>query len=80
MLATRVQALGFSQVWDLRPEEADERYFAGRTDGLRAPRTEHLMKARVGHVASSAVSTTAITALDQPPTASHEGTDPGRGG
>src|SRR5262245_2023121 len=80
MLATRVQALGFSQVWALRPEEVDARDFAVRTDGLLAPRTEHLMKARVGPVASAAASTTAITALDQPPTASHEGTDPGRGG
>jgi methyltransferase (TIGR00027 family) len=53
-LTTRVQALGFSQVWDLGPEEANARYFAGCTDGLRVPPTEHLMKAHVGYVASSA--------------------------
>jgi methyltransferase (TIGR00027 family) len=80
MLATHVQALGFSQVWDLGPEEANDRYFAGRADGLRAPLTEHLMKARVGHVVSSAASTKLITSLDQPHTASHESTGPDSGG
>lgn len=46
-LAARVRAVGFSQVWDLGPEDADVRYFAGRTDGLRASGLSHYMKARV---------------------------------
>jgi methyltransferase (TIGR00027 family) len=50
-LAARVQALGFTQIWDFGPEEADAQYFAGRTDGLRTPPHSHLMKARVGSVA-----------------------------
>jgi methyltransferase (TIGR00027 family) len=50
-LAARVRALGFSQVWDLSPEEANARYFAGRTDGLRASGLSHYMKARVGSIA-----------------------------
>jgi len=49
-LAARVQELGFTQVWDFGPEEADARYFAGRTDGLHTPPHTHLMKARVGNV------------------------------
>ena len=36
-LAARVKALGFAQVWDLGPEEANAHYFAGRTDGLCIP-------------------------------------------
>ena len=50
-LAARVKELGFMQVWDFGPEEADAQYFAGRTDGLRTPTHSHLMKARVGNVA-----------------------------
>jgi O-methyltransferase involved in polyketide biosynthesis len=46
-LAVRVQALGFSHVWDLSSEETNALYFAGRTDGLCAPPLFHLMKARV---------------------------------
>jgi O-methyltransferase involved in polyketide biosynthesis len=49
-LAARVKKLGFAQVWDLGPEEANTRYFAGRTDGLRVSPIHHLMKARVGSV------------------------------
>jgi hypothetical protein len=49
-LAARVQDLGFTQVWDVGPEEVDARYFAGRTDGLRASPHWHLMKARVGSI------------------------------
>jgi methyltransferase (TIGR00027 family) len=49
-LAARVQAIGFTQVWDFGPEEADAHYFAGRTDGLRTPPHSHLMKAHVGNV------------------------------
>jgi methyltransferase (TIGR00027 family) len=46
-LAARVKELGFRQVWDFGPEEANARYFAGRTDGLCALPLCHLMKARV---------------------------------
>lgn len=56
-LAACVQELGFTQVWDVGPEEADARYLAGRTDGLRVYPHMHLMKARVGSVASSDGST-----------------------
>jgi O-methyltransferase involved in polyketide biosynthesis len=47
-LAARVQELGFKQVWDFGPEEANARYFAGRTDGLRASPLHHLMTGHVG--------------------------------
>src|SRR5262249_53205754 len=47
-LAARVQELGFAEVWDLGPEEANARYFSGRNDGLRVANIAHLMKARVG--------------------------------
>jgi O-methyltransferase involved in polyketide biosynthesis len=47
-LAARVKELGFRQVWDFGPEEANARYFAGRRDGLCALPLCHLMKARVG--------------------------------
>ena len=50
-LATRVQECGFTQVWDVGPEELDARYFAGCTDRLRASPHSHLMKAQVGSVA-----------------------------
>src|ERR1700722_1207201 len=38
---------GFSEVSFLSPEEAEERYFRGRTDALRAPRKMRLGRARV---------------------------------
>jgi methyltransferase (TIGR00027 family) len=38
---------GFSDVFHLTPELAQERYFAGRKDGLRAPRCEQLIAAIV---------------------------------
>jgi methyltransferase (TIGR00027 family) len=47
-LAEQVKALGFVDVIDFGPEQALERYFAGRTDELRAPVLSHFMKARVG--------------------------------
>ena len=47
-LAARVEEVGFAEVWDFSPEEANARYFAGRMDGLRVPSISHLMKARVG--------------------------------
>ena len=46
-LAARVKELGFAQVWDFGPEEANARYFAGRADGLHVANLNHLMKARV---------------------------------
>jgi methyltransferase (TIGR00027 family) len=46
-LAARVKDLGFAQVWDLGPEEANAHYFAGRRDGLCIPAMSHLLKARV---------------------------------
>jgi methyltransferase (TIGR00027 family) len=48
-LIARVKELGFSQVWNFGPEEANARYFAGRTDGLRASPMHHLMKGQVGN-------------------------------
>jgi methyltransferase (TIGR00027 family) len=51
-LATRVQEFGFTQVWDVGPEALDARYFPVRTYGLRVSPYSHLMKARVGSVAS----------------------------
>jgi methyltransferase (TIGR00027 family) len=46
-LAARVKELGFAQVRDFTPEEANARYFAGRADGLRVAKLNHLMKAWV---------------------------------
>jgi methyltransferase (TIGR00027 family) len=50
IFATRVLELGFTRVWDVGPGEADARYCAGRTDGLRVYPHMHLMKARVGSI------------------------------
>jgi methyltransferase (TIGR00027 family) len=50
-LAARVKELGFAEVWDVDPGEANARYFAGRGDGLRVADIAHLMKARVGGLA-----------------------------
>lgn len=49
-LMTRLRELGFTEVWDLGPEEANKRYFGGRTDGLCISNIGHLMKARVGEM------------------------------
>ena len=46
-LKARVQSMGFTVIEDFGPEDANERYFAGRKDGLRAFPSFHLMKARV---------------------------------
>jgi O-methyltransferase involved in polyketide biosynthesis len=46
-LAARLRALGFMQIWDIGSEEADTRYCAERTDGLRVYPHMRLMKARV---------------------------------
>jgi methyltransferase (TIGR00027 family) len=42
-----VKAAGFSRVENLLPEEAEERYFHGRTDGLKAPEIQRLLSATV---------------------------------
>src|SRR5215831_8024380 len=42
-LADRLNRLGFREVIYLSPAEASTRYFAGRRDGLRAPRVAQLM-------------------------------------
>lgn len=43
-----LKAAGFDQIEDLGPAEIDERYFAGRADGLRVEaRLAHLVNARV---------------------------------
>jgi methyltransferase (TIGR00027 family) len=47
-LARDLGALGFVDVEDVGAEEANRRYFAHRTDGLRVAGHGHLMKARVG--------------------------------
>src|SRR5262249_13610090 len=44
-LAVRLSQLGFRDVIDLSPKEADALYFAGRRDGLRAPHVAQLMSA-----------------------------------
>ncbi len=46
-LMQSLRALGFRSVLHLTPETASQRYFAGRTDGLRAPRFEQLLFAVV---------------------------------
>lgn len=45
---SELQGMGFRDVEDLSPEEANERYFKGRPDGLRLGGAGRLMKARVG--------------------------------
>jgi methyltransferase (TIGR00027 family) len=42
-----VQAAGFSRIQHLPPEEAEQRYFHGRTDGLKAPEIQRLLSALV---------------------------------
>jgi methyltransferase (TIGR00027 family) len=46
-LAEQLARLGFSEVFHLTPEFAQQRYFVGRKDGLRAPRWEQLVAAIV---------------------------------
>jgi len=47
-LISELQGMGFRHVEDLSPEEANERYFKGRADGLRLGGAGRLMKAWVG--------------------------------
>jgi methyltransferase (TIGR00027 family) len=46
-LAVRLRSMGFSQTIHLTPEQARERYFGNRQDGLRERRGEQLMRAIV---------------------------------
>ena len=46
-LAAKLRAMGFTRVIHLKPEEARERYFRGRSDGLTERRGEQLMQAIV---------------------------------
>jgi methyltransferase (TIGR00027 family) len=48
-ISARVRQLGFSQVSDFGPDEANARYFSNRVDGLelRIPGVVHMLKARV---------------------------------
>jgi methyltransferase (TIGR00027 family) len=43
-----LREIGFDQVVDFSPDEANARYFSGRSDGLRLPGLEHLVRAQVG--------------------------------
>jgi len=47
-LVAKLKDLGFAEISDFGPEEANARYFSGRTDGLHTIRMPHLMKAGVG--------------------------------
>ena len=44
-IISRFHAVGFADVFHLKPELGQDRYFAGRLDGLRAPRWEQLIAA-----------------------------------
>jgi methyltransferase (TIGR00027 family) len=46
-LAAMLRELGFHDIEDLDGAEIDRRYFSGRSDGLRAGGTAHLIRARV---------------------------------
>jgi O-methyltransferase involved in polyketide biosynthesis len=46
-MAARLRRCGFDDVFHLAPEVAEQRYFAGRRDDLRAPRREQLIAAIV---------------------------------
>jgi len=45
-LASDLHRMGFKHIEDLGPQEANQRYFKGRTDGLRVAGPGHLMKAQ----------------------------------
>jgi len=47
VLVARLKELGFTDLRDVGPEEANAQYFAGRRDGLRIPPHSHLMSASV---------------------------------
>ena len=47
-LAEQVRKIGFAEVSDFGPDEAEARYFKDRTDALRPLALNHYMRARVG--------------------------------
>ena len=47
-LARDLRAMGYANVDELRSDEADRRYFAGRADGLHAPASRSIATAIVG--------------------------------
>jgi methyltransferase (TIGR00027 family) len=47
-LAEQVRKIGFAEVSDFGPDEAEARYFNDRTDALRPLALNHYMRARVG--------------------------------
>ena len=46
-LVTRLRGMGFSRVFHLTPEKANERYFQNRDDGLNAAILEQMISASV---------------------------------
>jgi methyltransferase (TIGR00027 family) len=46
-MTAMVEAAGFTRIEHLPPEEAEARYFRGRTDGLKAPEIQRLLSATV---------------------------------
>ncbi len=46
-LASQLKELGFNRVAHFSPDDANDRYFSGRTDGLRILSGEHVMRAQV---------------------------------
>ena len=46
-LVAKLAAMGFSRVFHLTPEKANERYFKSRTDSLTAPILEQMITATV---------------------------------
>jgi O-methyltransferase involved in polyketide biosynthesis len=46
-LAAELRYVGFSLIKDLGPEEANDRYFKNRSDGLMVSGSSRIMKARV---------------------------------
>jgi hypothetical protein len=46
-LYAKLTAMGFSKVFHLTPEKANERYFHNRRDGLNASLAEQMISARV---------------------------------
>lgn len=46
-LTRKLFCMGFSEVFHLAPEEANQRYFQGRRDGLNASHIEQMIRAAV---------------------------------
>lgn len=44
-MTAMLEDAGFSRIEHLSPEQAEERYFAGRSDGLKAPEIQRLVSA-----------------------------------